>query len=416
MVLGDMTPDLTRAAPLIAKGYGDRRLAAALGVTRHKARGLIGEAQRGARGALVEIEPRTASEYAERIASCWRKSVEAIFEVGRLLIRAKEQLAHGEFEAMVESRLPFGASTGQRLMIIARDARLSNPAHVQLLPPSWGTLYELTKLNDRQFEQGVKSGVIRPDMERKAVVNGARSVMGSRQEPDDSLDWFATPPWATRALVELVLPQADIFWEREPGLGKIWEPACGDGIMSEVLAEYSGRVFGSDIHDYCGNNIRDFLTVNAIPGEFDWIITNPPFRGDGIVPVVQADRALEFTHRALDLAGVGVAIFVRSQWAVEGIERYETLFRDRPPTLFAPFVERVNLCKGAWNPDGKTATAYCWLVWLKLEHGNGALQAPRPPYWIPPGCRVALHRPDDIARFAAWSLEEAHDPVTGEIP
>ncbi len=30
-------------------------------------------------------------------------------------------------------------------------------------------------------------------------INGARAIMGSRQEPDDSLDYFPTPPWATRA-------------------------------------------------------------------------------------------------------------------------------------------------------------------------------------------------------------------------
>jgi hypothetical protein len=400
-----MSDLLPRVRELRHNGLGNRRIGHELGISKDAALRLIKKIEfediKRNSPAIIEIEPRTAAEYAERIASCWRKSVEAIFEVGRLLIRAKESLPHGEFEAMIESKLPFGASTGQRLMIIARDTRLLNPAHVQLLPPSWGTLYELTKLNDRQFEQGLKSGIIRPDMERKAVINGARSVMGSRWEPDDSLDWFATPPWPTRALMELVLPQIGVLWEREPGLGKIWEPACGDGIMSEVLAEYSDHVFGSDIHDYCGNNIRDFLNVDALPGEFDWIITNPPFSGP-------TDRALEFTLRALKLADTGVAMFVRSQWAVEGQERYERLFLPHPPTLCAFFTERVNLCKGAWNPKGGTATAYCWLVWIKGRE-------PQPPYWIPPGCRTALHRPDDIARFASSLGESARDAETGEV-
>jgi len=44
--------------------------------------------------------------------------------------------------------LPFAARTAQRLMAVAADARLANPTHVSLLPPSWGTLYELTKLPD----------------------------------------------------------------------------------------------------------------------------------------------------------------------------------------------------------------------------------------------------------------------------
>jgi len=33
-------------------------------------------------------------------------------------------------------------------------------------------------------------------------------------------------------------------------------------------------------------------------------------------------------------------MLVRTTW-IEGIGRYESIFRDRPPTLYAPFVERV---------------------------------------------------------------------------
>jgi hypothetical protein len=41
-------------------------------------------------------KPRTRAHFASQIAAEWRKSLEAIFEVGRLLIAAKEELAHGE--------------------------------------------------------------------------------------------------------------------------------------------------------------------------------------------------------------------------------------------------------------------------------------------------------------------------------
>jgi hypothetical protein len=37
------------------------------------------------------------------------------------------------------------------------------------------------------------------------------------------------------------------------------------------------------------------------------------------------------------------------------------------------------------------------LLWIKGRE-------PMPPFWIPPGCRQELTRPDDIRRFAAWSL------------
>lgn len=160
--------------------------------------------------------------------------------------------------------------------------------------------------------------------------------------------------------------------------------------MSQVLPEYFGLVRESDVHPYGDHELFDFLSPMLSPPTrtFDWIVTNPPFK-----------VSLEFTHRALDLARVGVAMFIRTQWAIEGCARYERLFRDRPPTLFAPFMERVPLCKGRWDPNGSTATAYCWLVWV---HGR----EPMAPFYIPPGQRKALTRPDDIARFAAWSLPQ----------
>jgi hypothetical protein len=226
-----------------------------------------------------------------------------------------------------------------------------------------------------------------PEPPPPAVGNGARSVMACRVEQRDSLDYFPTPPWATRALVERVLPHIGINFT---GVDMVWEPACGEGYMSDVLAEYA-PVIASDIASYRpGQNVRDFLDSTIEAPEAGWIITNPPF----------GERTLQFVLRALELARVGVAMFVRSQWAVEGIKRYERIFRDHPPTCRAFFMERVPLCKGRWDPDGSTATAYCWLVWV---HGR----EPMPPYDIPPGCRKALSRSTDRRRFAPWSVPQS---------
>lgn len=212
--------------------------------------------------------------------------------------------------------------------------------------------------------------------------------MASRLKAKNDLDPFWTPPFATRALCEIVLPYRLDVLRRY----RVWEPACGEGHMAEVLREYFRDVYASDIHDWgYGSTIpRDFLDASQ-EREADWIITNPPF----------GKKTLPFVLRALDVAREGVAMFLPLRW-IEGVERYEKLFRDQPPTLFAPFVERVPLCRGRWNPEGGTATAYCWLVWLK--DAQGRIEPPRPTFWIPPGQRRLLTRPDDRARFAAWSL------------
>jgi hypothetical protein len=111
----------------------------------------------------------SSADWAERIAAAWRSSVQGILEAGRLIAQAKAALPHGEFAAMIDKALPFGARTAQRLMAIAADELLANPTHVSHLPASWGTLYEITKLSDDQFVRAIASGAISPDSERGEV-------------------------------------------------------------------------------------------------------------------------------------------------------------------------------------------------------------------------------------------------------
>lgn len=217
-------------------------------------------------------------------------------------------------------------------------------------------------------------------------INGARAVMASRQESSDSLDYFPTPPWATRALMERVMPALGY-----PRLRSVWEPACGEGHMAEVLAEYADSVIATDIHDY-GYGARQNFLIDA-PIKSDWIITNPPF----------GDQSEQFVLRSLLLATVGVAMFVRLQW-LETTGRYENIFHLYPPTLIAFFAERVNLCKGRWDPDGSTATAYIWLIWI---HGHN----PRAPIWIAPGCRESLTHTDDRVRFTVSPVKRIHSCI-----
>ncbi len=76
-----------------------------------------------------------------------------------------ERLDHGEFTAMVES-LPFGERTAQKLMAVGRDERIRKREHARVLPPSWDTLYVLTRLDDDQWERGLADGLMRPGMKR----------------------------------------------------------------------------------------------------------------------------------------------------------------------------------------------------------------------------------------------------------
>lgn len=238
---------------------------------------------------------------------------------------------------------------------------------------------KLAKLPAEQFERGISDVRERIVAGGSTTINGARAIMGSREEPSDSLDFFPTPPWATRALLERVFPQ--VVRRSDCHRQTAWEPACGEGHIAEVLREYFVTVLASDIHDYGYGAVSDFLSDPLYDRRGDWIITNPPF----------AEKSEAFLLRALELARIGVAIFVRLQW-LETEGRYERVFSVHPPTLIAFFAERVNLCKGRWDPEGGTATAYIWLLWVRG-------QAPRAPFWIAPGCRKQLARDGDDGWF-----------------
>ena len=155
------------------------------------------------------VTVHNAQWHAVQICDAWQSSVEAIIETGRRIEQAKGELDHGEFLDMVHRSLPFVASTAQRLMAIASDPRISNAAHVQYLPPSWGSLYELTKLDDEQFEHGIEAGIIRPDVQRREITAILKTPLPQNEIHEDcvsSLDEliqagrkfgvvYADPPW-----------------------------------------------------------------------------------------------------------------------------------------------------------------------------------------------------------------------------
>jgi hypothetical protein len=205
--------------------------------------------------------------------------------------------------------------------------------------------------------------------------NTSSAVMSQRIEPSDSLDFFPTPPWATRALCEHVLPLMPIP-TRLLKAASVWEPACGDGAMARPLAEYFAQVRATDIHDYGFGVERDFFSPGA--EGVDWVITNPPFR-----------LGERFAETALAIADMGVALLVRTAF-LESATRYR-LFSQQPPRIIAQFVERVPMVKGRLSKTASTATAYCWVVWSKLATSDHPIFT-----WIPP-CRPSLERPGDYA-------------------
>lgn len=208
--------------------------------------------------------------------------------------------------------------------------------------------------------------------------NRSHAVMSQRIEAHDSLDFFPTPPWATRALCE---------WLQTIEGAKLydmtaWEPACGADDMARPLREFFARVLSTDVHDYGFGDRLDFLWPTPGLSTRDWIITNPPFR-----------LGEQFATAAVARARRGVALLVRTAF-LESADRYDALYRPAPPSDILQFVERVPMFKGRLDRHGSSATAYCWLVWRKGEASGTRF------HWIAP-CRKRLERDSDYPKVGA---------------
>lgn len=235
--------------------------------------------------------------------------------------------------------------------------------------------------------------------------NTSNAVMATRKDSPDELDYYPTPPWATRALCELLVQIYECFAFDNRNL-TVWEPACGEGFMSRPLMEYFENVISTDVTDFSASfpeqdGVRDFLiSWDGELIECDWVISNPPFI-----------LGQQFIERALSVAKVGVAMLLRMQF-LEGGDRYDELFKDNPPTFICVCCDRVAMHKGKIEKGQSTATAYCWFVWDVKEKddmtpGVSSIELPRAPrvHWFPNGTKLRLERDTDYPEWAARKPE-----------
>lgn len=206
--------------------------------------------------------------------------------------------------------------------------------------------------------------------------NRSHAILAQRHAAHGDPDFCPTPPWGTRAFCEIILGGRAAL-ERF----SVWEPACGQGHMARVLAEFFRHVHASDKYEHGYGFTGDFLDPAARFRRhvFDWIVTNPPFSG----------RALEFILRALTLAR-NVAMLVRIQ-VLEGVERFTRLFYGQPPNIVATYAERLPIVSGVVDPKANKPMMFAWLVWTERRRPPGA---PYAGHIIPP-CRRAFERAGD---------------------
>lgn len=158
---------------------------------------------------------------------------------------------------------------------------------------------------------------------------GAKIIGGNGIRIDS--DFYPTPSEVTIALLD--------FLKLKPSI--VWEPACGEYAISNVVSSYGHTVISTDIKygdDY----------FNTKKDNIDAIITNPPFK-----------YAEKFIRKSLKDAPISAMLLKTQYWHAR---QRTTLFNESPPS----YVLALN-----WRPNffGDKATGsptmdFIWTVWI----------------------------------------------------
>lgn len=159
-------------------------------------------------------------------------------------------------------------------------------------------------------------------------------------------DYYATEPKA----LELLLDEVTLS-------PTVWECACGQGHLSEVLKERGYKVYSSDLVDRgYGTGGIDFLQViDKFDGD---IVTNPPYA-----------QAQQFVEHALELVPDGrrVVMFLKLTFLESKARR--KLFEKYPPEYIYVSSSRLQCARNGdfetYHKGTGTAIAYGWYIWTK---------------------------------------------------
>lgn len=172
-------------------------------------------------------------------------------------------------------------------------------------------------------------------------------------------DFYATPAWVTEALLHHIRLR-----------GPVWEPCCGDGAMSRVLAAHGYDVVSTDIADRgFGTPGIDVLACRELPANCASIVTNPPYGDSGSHEGATKSPAamLEFLRHAMTLAASvqgQLALLVRLQW-IAG-KRAAALLSSGPFAATIVLTHRIR-----WFDHGaQTNTAQHHHAWIVIDHAH----------------------------------------------
>lgn len=123
------------------------------------------------------------------ISAAWHKTIDALFETANLLYTYSQQANWREIKEQLQVDGVMGASVISMMLGIARDPRLQKPAVKRLLPPSYNTLYLLSKLDDDVIDAKIKDEALMPSLTVEEVRQWSKpaTAQASANNPPDKI-------------------------------------------------------------------------------------------------------------------------------------------------------------------------------------------------------------------------------------
>ena len=207
-----------------------------------------------------------------------------------------------------------------------------------------------------------------------------RDMVARHSNFDETKDFIPTPPFATRALYEYVLPEL----KEDAHRLSVWDPACGEGHMCRVFEEYGHpTVLGTDKYhpSYGATNTQtlDFTAASDVEGEVDVIVTNAPYK-----------HLNKFIENSMRASNRYVCMLVRIQ-ALTGQTRWRNFYASNPPTRIGVFSDRIPFKTGRVVRKCSKMFDHMWMVWDKWGDNNLACNM----VWIPPSAQRLLEKGQD---------------------
>lgn len=188
------------------------------------------------------------------------------------------------------------------------------------------------------------------------VMLGASNHTNKQREVND---FYATDPHALEIFLDK-LEQDNIKLHRN-----IWECACGQGHLSEVLKRKGYHVVSSDIFDrgYENTYIINFLENINKNIKID-ILTNPPYK-----------YAQEFVEKSLEIQANGyyTIMFLKIQF-LEGQARKKMFQKYPPKYVYVNSARQICYINGDMSKKMSSASCYCWFIWEKGWKGETVIR------------------------------------------